>query len=165
MKNFILGFLIMIAVLAIGPWGYLRLGLAEVRADVTPPAWENRLAQFALKASVRRSVAQVQNPMPPTDENLIAGGKLYFGGCVGCHGQPGKHQDTLRAYPAPPRLAQTGTQYSEPELFWIVRHGIRNTGMSAYRYSDEETWTLAAFVKRMNNLPPTVLAGIQPKNP
>jgi cytochrome c553 len=99
--------------------------------------------------------------LPPADENLIAGGKLYLRACAGCHGKPGKLRDNPGGYPPPPQFFQVGTQYSEPELFWIVKHGIRRTGMSAYGafYSDQEMWTLAAFVKRMNNLPPTVLAG------
>jgi mono/diheme cytochrome c family protein len=167
MKNFILGFVAMIAVLVIGLLGYLRLGLAEVRADMHPPALETRLAQFAVKASVRRSAAMLQNPLQPTDETLIAGGKAYLNGCAGCHGKPGKLRDIFLGYPPPPQLFFTGTQYSEPELFWVVKHGIRNTGMSAYGpfYSDEKMWTLAAFVKRANNLPPAVLEGIQSKNP
>lgn len=167
MKNFILGFVTMVAALAIGSLGYLRLGLAEVQADMKPSAWESQLGQFAVKASVRRSVALLQNPLPPTDENLIAGGKHYLRACAGCHGKPGKLRDNPGGYPPPPQFFQVGTQYSEPELFWIVKHGIRRTGMSAYGlfYSDEKMWTLAAFVKRMNNLPPTVLAGIQAKNP
>jgi hypothetical protein len=38
--------------------------------------------------------------------------------------------------------------------------------MSAYGsfYSDDKMWTLATFVRRMNNLSPAVLAGIQAKN-
>jgi hypothetical protein len=127
-KNFILGFLTMIVVVAIGSSGYLRLGLAEVQADVNAPAWESQLAQFPVKASVRRSVAVVQNPLQPTDENLIAGGKLYLGACAGCQGKPGKPRDNPGGYPPLPQFFQVGTQYSEPELFWIVKHGIRRTG-------------------------------------
>ncbi len=155
----------MIAALACGSVGYLRLGLAEVRADMNTPTWEGQLVKFAVQASVRRNAAELHNPPPPTDENLIAGGKLYLGGCAGCHGKPGKPPDNLPGYLSPRQFFQAGTQYSEPELFWIVKHGIRNTGMSAYGpfYSDQQIWTLAAFVKRVNNLPPTLLEGIRAK--
>jgi mono/diheme cytochrome c family protein len=30
------------------------------------------------------------NPFPPTEENLIAGGKIYLNECAGCHGTPRK---------------------------------------------------------------------------
>lgn len=168
MKNFVLGFLAMIALLLVGPWFYLRLGLAEIHADVNPSASENRLTHFAIQASVRRNAPKTQNPFPPTDENLIAGGILYVNGCAGCHGRPAK---TPRAgqpeYSRPPKFAQFTPAYSEPEMFWIIKHGVRRTGMSAYGpfYSEKEMWNLAAFVKRMQNLSPTVLQGIQPKKP
>jgi mono/diheme cytochrome c family protein len=168
MKNFILGFLAMIVALACGSLGYLRLGLAELRADVNTPGWEGQLVKFAERASVRSGAAQLQNPISPTDENLIAGGKLYVNACAGCHGKPGKPPDNSPGYLPPPQFVQAGTQYSEPELFWIVKHGIRRTGMSAYGPlfdSDEQLWLLATFVKRINNLPPTVLVGIQAKKP
>ena len=44
--------------------------------------------------------------------------------------------------------SRTGTQYSQPELYWIVKHGIRMTGMSAYGpfYSEQQLWSLAAFL-------------------
>ena len=102
MKNFILGFLTMSALLVFGSWGYYaRMGLAEVRDDVHAPAWENRFMNLAVHAFQRR-VGKVQNPLPPTDETLVAGGKaLYLDGCTGCHGEPGKtlppNQGLLRA--------------------------------------------------------------------
>jgi len=166
MKSVVYGFVGMIAVGGIALCGYARLGLLEVRADANPPAWERTLAQFAVHASVTRSAAGLRNPLQPTPEILIAGGKLYMNGCAGCHGEPGKPQSTT-GYPPPPQFAQVGTQFAEPELFWIVKHGIRRTGMSAYGpfFSDEKMWSLAAFVKRMNNLSPAVLAGIQTKHP
>jgi mono/diheme cytochrome c family protein len=168
MKNFILGFLTMSALLVFGSWGYLTLGLAEVRDDVNAPAWENRFMNLAVHASVQRRVGKVQNPLPPTDETLVAGGKLYLDGCTGCHGEPGKTLPLTKAYYVPaPRFELTGTSYPEPELFWIVKHGIRRTEMSAYGpfYTDQQIWSLASFVKRMNSLSPSVLKSIQPGNP
>ncbi len=165
MKSFILGLVTTIVALGIGSLEYVRLGLAEVQADVNPPAWEHQLAQFALNASVRRSTATLRNPLLPTDANLVTGGKLYLKTCAGCHGKPGRSRNAP-GYPAPPQFFQSGTQHSEPELFWVVKHGIRNTGMSAYGifYSDETIWTLAVFLKRMDHLSPAVLADIQVKD-
>ncbi len=48
------------AVLVFGLWGYLRLGLAEIQADVHAPAWERQLMNFAVHASVRRSAGKAQ---------------------------------------------------------------------------------------------------------
>jgi mono/diheme cytochrome c family protein len=96
---------------------------------------------------------------------MVEGGKLYLNGCAGCHGQPGKPGEDLDHYPPVPQLAQVGTQYSEPEMYWIIKHGICNTAMSAYGpfYSDKEMWALASFLRQIDNLPPRVLDRIQPK--
>ena len=90
MKPLLLGFLATIALLLGAVVGYLQLGFAEARADVRAPAWQSGLMQFAVHASVRRRAPRIQSPVPHTDEELIAGGKLYLDGCAGCHGRPGR---------------------------------------------------------------------------
>jgi mono/diheme cytochrome c family protein len=167
-KNFALGFIAMIAILVAGSWAYLRLGLPDVPADVNPSSIENRLTSLAVHAAVHRNAPKTQNPFPPSDENLIAGGILYVNGCAGCHSQPGKSPgEEDPEYSRPPKFARDASSYSEPEMFWVIKHGVRRTGMSAYGpfYSEKEMWTLAAFVKHMQNLSPAVLQGIQPKKP
>ncbi|MGC1448593.1 MAG: cytochrome c [Candidatus Sulfotelmatobacter sp.] len=166
MKTFILGFIAAFVVLPIGALAYFRLGLAEVRSDSRPPAWESQLMHSAVRASVRRSASGIQVPPPGNVEDaIVQGGKLYFNGCAGCHGEPGKAGEDLSHYPPVPQLAQIGTQYSEPEMYWIIKHGIRNTAMSAYGpfYSDKEMWALADFLGRIDNLPAGVLERIQQK--
>jgi mono/diheme cytochrome c family protein len=147
---------------------YLRLGLANVAADAPTPAWQTRSLFSSVHASIRRTVpAGLKSPQPVTDESLIAGGKLYLNDCVGCHGAPGKPPSDFGAtfYPPAPQLARDGTQYSEAQIFWVAKHGIRRTGMSAQgsSYSDDHLWQLAAFISRITNLPPRVRAGIEPK--
>ncbi len=166
MKTFLLGFVAAFIVLPLAALGYFRLGLAGVESDATPPAWESHLMRSAVHASVRRSAAAIQAPPQDNVEDaMVQGGKLYFNGCLGCHGEPGKPGQDLDHYPRVPQLAQVGTQYSEPELYWIVKHGIRNTAMSAYGpfYSDKEMWALASFLRRIENLPPGVLERIHAK--
>ena len=78
MKHFLLGVVTTLVVLAIGGFLYLKLGLAEVRADLPPSQWERSFMYSAVHASVRRRAPEVPNPIAPTDENLVAGGKLYL---------------------------------------------------------------------------------------
>ena len=166
MKAFSLGFVAAFLVLPVAALGYFRLGLAGVQSDATSPAWESQLMRSAVHASVRRSAAAIQAPHADNVEDaMVQGGKLYFLGCAGCHGDPGKPGEDLDHYPRVPQLPQVGTQYSEPELYWIVKHGIRHTAMSAYGpfYSEKELWALASFLRRINNLPPGVLERIQAK--
>jgi mono/diheme cytochrome c family protein len=156
MKHFLFGFVATLALLPAALIGCLRLGAAEVRADVDAPAWQSGLMHLAVRAAVRRSAAGLKSPLAPSAADLIAGRKSYMDTCAGCHGQPGRPPRTRPLFLTPPAFVHVGTQYSVPELFWIIKHGIRRTGMSAYSYcfSDGEIWEVAEFVKRMKNLPP-----------
>lgn len=165
MKTFILGSFAAIVVLAVGAFGYLELGFAPMAADVQPPAWEAALMISAVHASVRRRAPAIENPLPHSDDVLVAGGKLYMDDCVGCHGAPGEPPSHFGAtfYPRVPQFPQIGSQYSQAELFWVAKHGIRMSGMypQAPHYSDSDLWKLAAFIGRMRNLPPSVAKAIR----
>jgi mono/diheme cytochrome c family protein len=165
MKNFLAGFFTGTIVLIIGVLGHLRLGFLDVRSDAAIPNSTVRFLYSGIHASVRRNAPNMQNPLPQNDETLIAGGKLYLNDCVGCHGEPGKPPSDFGAtfYPPAPQFPRVGTNYSEAQVFWIAKHGIRRTGMSAQgsSYADPKLWALAAFISRFPNLPPRVLEGIQ----
>jgi mono/diheme cytochrome c family protein len=167
-KRFLIGFVTGGIALAFCTLGYLRLGLTNVAADAPTSARTTRWMFSSVHASIKRTTpADLKSPQPVTDESLIAGGKLYLNDCVGCHGAPGKPPSDFGAtfYPPAPQLARDGTQYSEAQIFWVAKHGIRRTGMSAQGpyYSDQKLWLLAAFISRITNLPPGVRAGIEPK--
>ena len=51
--------------------------------------------------------------------------------CAVCHGAPGvpKGDNANGLYPQPPDLAITAKRYTGGELFWIIKHGIKMTGM------------------------------------
>ena len=165
MKHLIAGSLCALALLAITAAAYLGLGLMEVAADAKPAAWEAGLVPAAVRASVRRRATAMQNPLPHADANLVAGGKLYMNDYVGCHGAPGHRSDYgVTFFPPAPQFAQAGSQYSDAELFWVAKHGIRMSGMypQSPHYSDSDLWRLVAFIGRIGNLPPAVAKAIQP---
>jgi len=159
MKNFLLGVITTLLVLAVGGFVYLQQGLAEVRGDIPASPFEDYLTRMAVHAAVLRNAPELASPVPPTDVNLITGGKMYLDQCAGCHGTPGKQRkypDGLN--PPVPQLPTVGTEYTESQVFWVAKHGIRRTGMFSNGLwdSDEELWALAAYIKRMNHLPPHV---------
>ena len=167
MKRFVLGFLTGSLVLPLCVAGYLHFGLANVAADAPTPAWLTEWMFSATHASIRRSTPRaLRSPIPSTDETLIAGGKLYLNDCVGCHGAPGKAPSDFGAtfYPPAPQLARAKTTYSEPEIYWVAKYGIRRTGMSEQgsSYSDEHLWQLAAFISHITTLPPQVRSALEP---
>jgi mono/diheme cytochrome c family protein len=157
-KNFLLGVLFTLLALTLGGLAYLRLGYAEVRADLPPGKWETALMFSSVHASVRRRAPELPNPIPATDENLIAGGKLYLNECAGCHGAPGKPGLPDALYPPIPQFPGKGTDYTESQIFWIAKHGIRLSGMFANGKwdSDQKLWTIAAYIARIKSLPAKV---------
>ena len=135
----------------------LRLGLVPVSADVAPPRWETSLMGSALRASVARHAKVPPVAVPPTEENLIAGIHIYREMCARCHGRTALSPAILGAslYPPAPPLRGRRTDYTEAQIFWIVKRGIRNTGMPAFgrSLSDNDIAQLAALVERFDRLP------------
>ena len=161
MKNFWLGFAAAIVILPMSVFVYFWLGVGDMQANVPPPAWERHLMTTAVHNSVAR---RAERKKPETadladDDQIVAGGKLYMNGCAGCHGELGKlFREDRSLYPPVPQLPHVGTQYTEPQICWILKHGIRMTAMSAYGsfYSEKELWSIAAFVHEIRNLSPGV---------
>lgn len=166
MKNFALGFVCGVLFLAAAEAGYMVLGLGEVRADLPPSRFETAIMKRAVHNSVRREAPAIPNPFPPTEEILIAGGKMYLNECAGCHGSlatPDEFPGAL--FPAAPSLPAVGTEFTESQVFWVAKHGVRRAGMFANGMwdSDEKLWKVAAFIKRIRSLPPSVSAALAEK--
>jgi mono/diheme cytochrome c family protein len=163
MRQFFLGSLCMVMAVLVFGFVYLRGGMAEVRGDAPISALESSVMRMAVHASVRRQAPDLANPIAATEENLIAGGKIYLNECAGCHGTPGKVNEPNALNPGAPRLAEVGTEYSEAQIFWVAKHGIRRSGMFANGAwdSDQKLWTVAAYISRIKNLPPRVAQEIQ----
>lgn len=139
----------------------IRMGLVPINADVAPSSLERKILPVAVRASVaRRSSEQPDAAALPTDDDLAAGAEIYKGMCAQCHGQLNGRASVLGAsfYPPAPQLPGHGTPYTEAEVFWIIKHGIRNTSMPTWRnlLSDDDIRQVAAFIKRMDSLPAAV---------
>jgi len=140
----------------------VKLGVLPVRADVAPSRLEAAVLGAALHAAVARHAAGVANPMPASDENLMEGAKLYRQMCSRCHGLSRESDNSYGQsfYPPAPLLPLRGTSYSDAEMFWIVKHGIRNTAMPAWGnlLSDEEIWRVVTLIRNFDSLPDSATA-------
>jgi mono/diheme cytochrome c family protein len=137
----------------------LKSGVISFRADAPPSAPETKLANMALNASVAHHASNQANPYPPTEENLLRGLNLYRVGCSECHGVPRQKNPYGAAfYPPVPQFPTHPPHRSEAEIYYIVKYGVRNTGMAAWgsTLNDEQIWKLAAFLNRIDQLPPSV---------
>jgi mono/diheme cytochrome c family protein len=137
-------------------------GFWPVTGAVEPPAWETMMARRTLTASVARQAPKVQNPLSPSSEVLRAGMKVYRDGCSGCHGdyQKPSHWGTTAFYPRVPQFAKNAPDRPDWQMFWIVKHGVRYSGMAAWQgeIPDEKIWQVVTFLSRLRNLPPDVEA-------
>jgi thiosulfate dehydrogenase len=160
MGKFILGVLITLLVLSLVGLGLALLGFFPTNANATPSRLERHIAMMALDNSMERQAPRVNNPMPPTDENLIDGMKIYTMNCVLCHG--GLDQKPVELgrsfYPPAPNLITHPLDDPEWHVFYAIRTGVRYTGMPAWEkvLSETDRWKVTAFLTRIDKLPPAV---------
>ena len=160
MLRFLSGFIAAIVIMLLAGFLWLRLGFVDSRADAPGNALERAVAMPALDASVRRRASPLQNPVAPTDDNLVAGMKIYQSHCASCHGdihQPhGAFGDSLN--PRAPQFLEDAPDMPEYQNFYIIQHGIRLSAMPASRLSlkEEEIWQVTTFLDHMDKLPPQV---------
>jgi mono/diheme cytochrome c family protein len=160
MRNFILGIVVTVLVLLIGGLGLGLLGFVPTHANTAPPKLEQQIAMSALDASMERHAPRLNNPVPPTDENLIAGLKIYTMNCALCHGDLDLKPSVLGKsfYPPAPSLILHPPDDPEWHVFYTIRTGVRYTGMPAWdkSLSEPDMWKVAAFLTRIEKLPPAV---------
>jgi mono/diheme cytochrome c family protein len=127
-----------------------------------PGRTETLLATKGKRFLIRRA-SRGEIPLPPADRqaSLTEGDKVFGTDCSECHGNSGrKPTDAGRwMYPRAADLGSADVQeYSDQELFWIVKNGIRLSGMPAFGRveSDEHIWDLVHFVRTLpSNANPT----------
>jgi mono/diheme cytochrome c family protein len=160
MRNFILGVVITLLVLLLGGLAIATLGFLPTNADTEPPKMERHIAMSAMDASMERHAPRLTSPVPPTDENLIDGMKIYTTNCALCHGGLDHKPSALEKsfYPPPPQMIIYPMDDPEWHIYYAVRTGIRYTGMPAWSkaLSDQDMWKVTAFLTRIEKLPPAV---------
>ena len=160
MRNVILT-LVILAALIIGGLCFVMLGFMPTNADATPPELERRIATSALDASMEKHAPRVNNPIPPTDENLIDGMKVYTMNCALCHGSLDLKPSSLAhsLYPPPPQLILYPIDDPEWHVFYATRTGVRYTAMPAWNktLTEDQMWKVTGFLTRIEKLPPGVL--------
>ncbi len=128
-------------------------GAYNVAATNLPGRLEARVAAFALHRALQRRAPLQTNPFS-TPEDIRDGLVSYMQNCLDCHGAHGvPESDFGRGLnpPAPDLTLSFVRRLSDGELYWIVSHGIRMTGMPAFSptHTAEEIWKLVAFVRHM----------------
>ncbi len=95
---------------------------------------------------------------PLNDPKMLSEGVEHYSAmCTGCHLAPGMDENEMRPgmNPKPPILADF-PRGNPAEQFWIIKHGIKMTGMPAWgvTHSDEEIWNMVAFLQKLPAMSP-----------
>jgi mono/diheme cytochrome c family protein len=160
MRRFIWGVFFTLLLLIFGGLAFVLLGYMPTHANATPPSWEGSIASKALDASMDRRAPRLTNPVPPTDENLVEGMKIYTMNCALCHGGLNNQPSALRNrfYPPAPQLIVEPMDDPEWHIYYAVRTGVRYSAMPAWEnvLTPDQMWKVTGFLSRLEKLPPAV---------
>ena len=130
---------------------FVYSGLYDISAtdQHTPPVY------WLMEALLRRSISvRAEEPAASDVAKAAATGegfRLYHTHCAQCHGAPGISPEpfALGMTPVPANLVATARHWSAGEIHWVVKYGVKMTGMPAWKYrmSDDEMTQVVAFVK------------------
>ena len=160
MKTQFLTLIGLLAVLGgIGAAVFFFGGFFSVAANHPDPNIVNWALVHVREASIARHATD--RPLGSLDDpaQVRAGARAYSeSGCISCHGGPGvepaKFSEGLNP---PPNLKEVVNDLLPQELFWVIKNGIKMTGMPSFGadkppMSDQTIWTIVAFLKKMSSV-------------
>lgn len=143
---------------ALGALGFLvaASGVIPIRASSGHWAVTRWLLEFSKTRSVTTHTLGMEVP-PLDDRDLVSkGAGAYDLSCRPCHGSPDLRSPRIAAamLPRPPYLPDVVEKRSPAQLFYIVKHGIKFTGMPAWPAlsRDDEVWSVVAFLRELRRL-------------
>jgi mono/diheme cytochrome c family protein len=129
----------------------------DLSAVPEPSHFEANLASAARRWIIPRQAGKHPVKESPAGPDMAGSAGMTFNGdCAFCHGQDGRTPTDVgqAMYPRVPSLASPEVQqWSDAELFWIIRNGNRYTGMGAFgkSLSDEQIWDLVHYVRSLRD--------------
>ncbi len=126
--------------------------VAATRPHIKPVEW---LLGAAMERCVEVQARGIKAPpeIPPAE-----GAADYDRVCVTCHGAPGVQRSPIGQglYPLPPHLQETADEWTVEQVYWLAKHGVKDTGMPAFgaTQNEHELWAMAYLVKRLPSLKP-----------
>ena len=143
-------------VAAITGAGVVYFGVINVGADEPHSDPVYALLSTARDRSIEVRSRDIKVPDLSEEALIRAGAGNYNSMCIGCHLAPGIAGTELSnsLYPAPPNLSKLGVDGNPAAAFWIIKHGIKSTGMPAWGKSmaDPYIWGMVAFLQQLPSL-------------
>ena len=152
-RTFLVALIATYGAITLAAVAFVYHGFFDIAADV--PHWEATrwVMETARIRAIKAHAAGITVPPGLDDPAKIQFGVEHYAmHCAVCHGAPGvPHGDIAEGLnPAPPNLAVAAPLYSDAELFWILKHGIKMTGMPSWSdHDDDDLWAIVAFLKKL----------------
>jgi mono/diheme cytochrome c family protein len=158
MKTLKISLLLVLALLALAAI-VVYAGAINLAADEPHSGFTTHVIETARERFIARRAAAVKAPDNLQDAGLIADGAgEYAEMCAGCHLAPGMKDSEMRTglYPKPPNLAEVGGKRAPAQQFWIIKHGLKMTGMPAWglTHDDARIWSMVALLQKLPQLTP-----------
>ena len=132
---------------------YIYAGALDVAASTPHNAFAQSLFRTAMKRSVVAMSGSISQPPRFTDYMVKDGFDHYEDMCVGCHGGPSIERSEIGKglNPQAPNLADAVPSWSPRQLFWIVKNGLKMTGMPSFgkTHDDNQVWSIVAFIEQL----------------
>lgn len=143
-----------------------------ISAKPAPGTLETAVARRLRSLAIPAEVRQRPNPEPATPETLRDGLEHFADHCAICHANDGSGDTAIgrSLYPRAPDMRLPATQQlTDGELFYIIEHGVKLTGMPAWGTGTAEgeraSWRLVRFIRHLPNLTPEELEMMRELNP
>lgn len=169
MKTVLKSLIVLLLVADLTSVGYAFSGLYNVAASTAERPFATWVLTTVRDHSIDRQSAGIVVP-PLSDPKLVDEGfEHYHEMCTGCHLAPGMTSSEIRAglNPQPPVLAEVVPQRSPARLFWVIKNGVRMTGMPAWgaSHSDEMIWAMVAFLEKLPTMTPAQYQAMEKRLP
>ncbi len=137
-----------------------------------PMAIEAFIARRMRRHALPRGARELRNPVPLTEQALSEARAHFADHCSLCHGNDGRGQTAMgrNLYPKAPDMSSGGTQsLADGEIFYIIKNGIRLTGMPAWGQDtpedDRQSWELVHFIRHLPQITPEEVDAMKEANP
>jgi cytochrome c553 len=159
MKRRLLRFGTLLLVLAFGGLLISASGIVPIKASAGHWAITRWFLRFSMQRSIATHSMGIDVPKLDDPALVLKGAGHYEIGCRSCHGAPGTSQPRIAQamLPQPPELVPRIRESNPKKLFYVVKHGLKLTGMPAWpsQERDDEVWAMVAFLLKLPELDET----------
>jgi len=159
------------------------VGMAAYAANMAHHGFSTRTQPSRLEVVLARTMRKMAIPTKMKEENnpwaaektaeVMETARAHWAEhCATCHANDGSGNTEIgqNLYPKAPDMRLPATQnLTDGELYYIIRNGIRLTGMPAWgdpdTLQDDDSWQLVLFIRHLSRITPEELREMERLNP